>query len=160
MHLVQIGVIRSPYKEKGEAPFQGRKDENLLEITVSPKYLSALKDVETISHLIILYWCHRADRNALQAHTPWDDKPHGIFATRSPNRPNPIAFCIAELVERKNNVLIVKGLDALDQTPLLDIKPYSSEIDAVMEARMGWLERASRGKRFPSAAPDTDHRRS
>ncbi len=110
-----------------------------------------MKDVETVTHLIVLYWCHRADRKLLQAHTPWDDKPHGVFATRSPNRPNPVAFCIAELVARKGNILIVKGLDALDRSPLLDLKPYSSAIDAIKGTRMGWLEKASRGKDFPSS---------
>lgn len=97
--------------------------------------------METVTHLIVLYWCDRADRSRLHATPPIDNKSHGVFATRSPNRPNPIALDIARLVERKENKLIVSGMDALDGSPILDLKPYSPEIDCILDARVGWREK-------------------
>ncbi|PMQ01171.1 MAG: tRNA (N6-threonylcarbamoyladenosine(37)-N6)-methyltransferase TrmO [Dictyoglomus sp. NZ13-RE01] len=140
--LFPIGVIHSPYKERGL--YQGRFSEEVSEIEVFDEYKEGLKDVETCSHLIILYWLHRARRDILLTHTPHDSEIHGVFATRSPNRPNPIGFCVVELLEIKGNILKVKGLDALNGTPLIDIKPYSSAIDAVENAKIGWYERRNR----------------
>jgi len=74
------------------------------------------------------------------AKTPWDSKPHGVFATRSPNRSNPLGFSVVELIEREGNKLKVKGLDALVGTPLIDIKPYLPEIDAKANVRVGWVK--------------------
>ena len=138
MKLTPIGVIHSPYKQKGDAPTQGRKKENSFRIEVFEEYTPCLKDIETASHLIVLYWADKADRNVQQTNTPHDDKPHGVFATRSPNRPNPINLNIVDLVSREGNILHVKGMDALDRSPLLDLKPYSSDIDSIPNARIGW----------------------
>ena len=134
----QIGVIRSPYREQKHAPFQGRhaRDESTLE--VFKDYESALRDIDQCSHLIVLYWQDKANRNALQTRTPWGPETHGVFATRSPNRPNPIGFCVVELLERNGRLLKVRGMDALDGSPLIDIKPYSPQIDSVPHARIGW----------------------
>lgn len=139
-----IGVIRSPYKEKGEAPHQGRYSERVCEVEVFEEFAEGLKDIETCSHLILLYWLDRSKRDVLVAKTPHDTKPHGVFATRSPNRPNPIGFCVVRLLGREGRVLKVVGIDALDGTPLLDIKPYSGEVDAFPEARIGWFEEAKK----------------
>lgn len=113
------------------------------EIEVFSEYEQGLKDIETATHLIVLYWCHLAERDILEVDTPWDNKPHGVFATRSPNRPNPLAFCAVELLERKGCVLFVRGLDALDGTPLIDIKPYNPRNDSIPDAKLGWLENAA-----------------
>ena len=126
-----IGYVRSPYKEKKDAPRQGRLSDMVSEIVIDEKYLSGLDDVEKKSHLIILSWFDRADRTMLRATPPHDPVEHGVFATRSPNRPNPVAFSVVDLIEREGNVLRVRGLDALDGTPVVDIKPYSPEIDCV-----------------------------
>ena len=136
--LKQIGVIRSPYREQKDAPCQGRhaRDESTLE--VFEEYESALRDIEQCSHLIVLYWQDKANRSTLQTRTPWGPEIHGVFATRSPNRPNPIGFCVVELLERNGRLLRVRGLDALDGSPLVDIKPYSPQIDSVPHARIGW----------------------
>ncbi|HHX95127.1 MAG TPA: tRNA (N6-threonylcarbamoyladenosine(37)-N6)-methyltransferase TrmO, partial [Clostridia bacterium] len=99
-------------------------------------------------HIIVLYWLDKADREKLVVKTPWDEEPHGVFATRSPSRPNPIAFDIADLVEVKKNILFVRGLDALEGSPLIDIKPYS-QTDSVPGARLGWFEKAAQGKNNP-----------
>jgi tRNA-Thr(GGU) m(6)t(6)A37 methyltransferase TsaA len=136
--LRQIGVIRSPYRERKDAPSQGRhaRDESTLE--VFEEYESALRDIEQCSHLIVLYWQDKANRTTLQTRTPWGPEIHGVFATRSPNRPNPIGFCVVELLERNGPLLKVRGMDALDSSPLIDIKPYSPQIDSVHNARIGW----------------------
>jgi len=126
-----IGYVRSPYKEKRDAPRQGRLSEAVSEIVIDDQYLIGLEDIEKRSHLIILSWFDRADRTLLRATSPHEKIEHGVFATRSPNRPNPVAFSVVDLLGRDKNVLRVRGLDALDGTPVVDIKPYSPDIDCV-----------------------------
>jgi tRNA-Thr(GGU) m(6)t(6)A37 methyltransferase TsaA len=138
MKVNPIGVIHSPYKDRKECPPQGR--EEICEIEISGQYGEGLKDIDGFSHLILLYWLHSAKANSLLVKTPWDSKPHGLFATRSPNRPNPIGFSVVELIEINGNRLKVKGLDALEGTPLLDIKPYLPDIDAKSNVRVGWVK--------------------
>ncbi len=141
--LTPIGAIRSPYRDRSDAPFQGkhRNDESILEIFEN--FEPALMDIEKSSHLIVLYWQDRGNRSVLQTKTPWGPDIHGVFATRSPDRPNPIGFCVVELLKREGRLLRVKGMDALDGSPLLDIKPYSSGIDSVEGITIGW--RGGRG---------------
>jgi len=136
--LRQIGVVHSPYREKAEAPFQGihRKEESSLEVYEA--YEPALLDSEQCSHLLVLYWQDRSDRTVLQSPTPWGPEVHGVFATRSPNRPNPIGLCVVELLERCGRFLRVRGLDALDGSPLIDIKAYSSQVDCIPNSKIGW----------------------
>lgn len=137
MVLSPVGVIRTPYKKQGDAPRQGYLSDAVCTLELFSGYEPGLKDVEKASHLIVLYWCHKADRNKLQTRTPFGETIRGVFATRSPSRPNPIAVCVAELLEVDGKRLKVRGLDALDGSPLLDIKPYYPSNDAVCDA---WLE--------------------
>jgi tRNA (adenine37-N6)-methyltransferase len=139
--LIPVGVVHSPYTERNKAPFQGRHREEASTLEIFERYEPGLKDVETCSHLIILYFQHHGQRERLQTRTPWGPEIHGVFATRSPNRPNPIGLCTVELLERKGRFLTVRWLDALDGSPLLDIKPYSAGVDAVPEARIGWHDK-------------------
>jgi len=141
--LTPIGVVRSPYKERGDAPSQGKhkNDESVLE--VFENFEQALLDIEKCSHLIVLYWQDRGNRGVLRTKTPWGPDIHGVFATRSPDRPNPIGLCVVELLKREGRLLRVKDMDALDGSPLLDIKPYSSGIDSVKGVTIGW--RGGRG---------------
>lgn len=141
MELTAIGVIHSPYKTKEDAPFQGRFAEETVELEIYNEYAAGLKDIEEVTHLIILYWCDRARRDTLETKTPHGPEVHGVFACRSPSRPNPIAFCVAELLRREGNRLVVRGLDAVDGSPLIDIKPYSSDIDSITGARIGWFNK-------------------
>lgn len=134
MELTPIGVIHSPYKERGDAPRQGRLSDNEIILEIFQDFADALKDVTRSSHIIVLYWGDRANRTVLQSRTPFSDIPVGVFASRSPNRPNPIAFCVADLLRQEGNRLIVRGVDALDGSPLLDIKAYASAIDAIPDA--------------------------
>lgn len=110
------------------------------EIRISPKYCAGLKGVEDFSHLIVLYWIHLRDNEEERQTTLVYPRRHkvnmltGVFACRSPSRPNPIGLCIVKLVKRKDCTLTVRGLDAFEGTPIIDIKPYIPEIDAVPDA--------------------------
>ncbi len=139
MELKPIGIIHTPYGTLEDAPFQGRSSSETCKIEIFKEYEAGLKDVDRCTHLILLYWLDRADDRVLQTRTPHDADIHGVFATRSPARPNPIGFHVTELIDRKENVLRIKGVDALDGTPLIDIKPYSSVIDAICDASIGWF---------------------
>jgi len=131
--VTPIGTIRSPYQTREDAPRQGRFSDALVALEILPEFTEGLNDVEQQPHLIVLYWLDRSNRTALKAIPPHTGIEHGVFATRSPDRPNPIGICIVELVRREGNQLFVRGLDALDGTPLLDIKPYSAAIDSVKQ---------------------------
>jgi formylmethanofuran dehydrogenase subunit E len=138
MNLEPIGIIHSPYKNRRACPPQGR--EEICEIEIFEQYAEGLKDIDGFSHLILLYWLHSANGYSLLVNTPWDSELHGVFSTRSPDRPNPVGFSMVELIEINGNRLKVKGLDALEGTPLLDIKPYLPEIDAKVNVRIGWVK--------------------
>ena len=140
MILRPIGVAHTAYKEMGEAPFQGRFGDGEAVLEINEECADALKDVEASSHLIVLYWAHLANREVLQTVTPWGPEVRGVFACRSPSRPNPINICMVELLKREGNRLTVRGLDALDGSSLLDIKPYSSRLDSVSGANIGWFK--------------------
>lgn len=142
--LKPVGVVRSPFKNFSQAPHQGRFSEAVSEIEVFEQFSQALKDLETCTHLIVLYWLDRARKDVLVTRTPYGDEERGVFATRSPHRPNPIGFCVVELLEVKGRVLRVRWLDALDGSPVLDIKPYSSDIDCVENAVIGWFREVSK----------------
>lgn len=150
MDLVPIGIIHSPYKERGQAPRQGRLSESEITLEIYPQFAAALKGTERCSHLIVLYWGDRANRETLQSRTPFSEVPVGVFSSRSPNRPNPIAFCVADLIRQEGNCLIVRGVDALDGSPLLDIKAYAPALDSIPEAANrhipNSLDKISKGK--------------
>lgn len=138
MELTPIGVIHSPYKERADAPRQGRLSESEIIIELFPEFIPAMKEIEKVSHIIVMYWGDRANRETLQSKTPFSTELIGVFASRSPNRPNPIALCIADLIRREGNRLVVRGVDALDGSPLLDIKAYSAAIDSIPTATTSW----------------------
>jgi len=140
LQLQAIGIIHSPYKDRAEAPYQGYKSEDISQIEVFREFEEGLQDIEGFSHIIVIYWFHKSEGYHLLVKTPWDDIPHGLFATRSPHRPCPLGLTVAELVAREENVLRVKGLDAIDGTPLLDIKPYIPAADERPVVKSGWLE--------------------
>jgi tRNA-Thr(GGU) m(6)t(6)A37 methyltransferase TsaA len=129
IELHPIGHVRSPYKAKGDAPRQGRLSDTISEIVVDEKYRPALWQIEGRKHLWVLCWFDRADRTV----PPGTSAEKGVFAIRSPDRPNPVSLCMVDLLEVKDGVLRVRGLDAFDGTPVIDIKVYSSEIDCARE---------------------------
>jgi tRNA (adenine37-N6)-methyltransferase len=137
-----IGFVSSPYKGASEIPKGlGAKHEADGVLTILPDFETGLMDIEGFSHLIIIWEFDRSHRFELLATPPSDNRPHGVFATRSPLRPNPIGLTVVELRRREGNHLHVRGVDMLDQTPILDIKPYLSSIPAE-RLRRGWLAEA------------------
>ena len=149
--LKPIGIIHTPYKKDGDAPHQAYKSKDVGEIEVFKEYEEGLKDVEGFSHLIILYEFHKSVKHSVKKEhflnsrgllvKPYlDDTSRGLFATRSPNRPNPIGLTIVELLKREGNILKVKDIDMLDGTPILDIKPYVPRFDQKSNVKIGWLE--------------------
>jgi tRNA-Thr(GGU) m(6)t(6)A37 methyltransferase TsaA len=134
-----IAHVRSPFTATDQIP-KGPGAEHTAEgvIEVLPEMADGLLDIEGFSHLYVLWVFDRADGFDLRAMPPIDDRPHGVFATRSPRRPNPIGLTVVELRGREGHRLRVRGVDMLDGTPVLDIKPYLSSVppDAI---RRGWL---------------------
>jgi tRNA-Thr(GGU) m(6)t(6)A37 methyltransferase TsaA len=151
MQLVPIGIIHSPYQERGQAPRQGRLSESKVTLEIYPQFAAALKDIDRCPHLIVLYWGDQANRETLQSRTPFSDVPVGVFSSRSPNRPNPIAFCVADLIRQEGHCLIVRGVDALDGSPLLDLKAYAPALDCFPQATSAHipekLEAIAKGKK-------------
>jgi tRNA-Thr(GGU) m(6)t(6)A37 methyltransferase TsaA len=137
-----IGYVRSPYTATQEIPKGlGAKHEVEGVLEVLPEYADGLMDIEGFSHLYVIWAFHQSKGVSLQGGTPIDGRPHGVFATRSPMRPNPIGLTVVELLERQGPMLRVRGLDMLDGTPILDIKPYLSSIP-IEQLRRGWLAEA------------------
>jgi tRNA-Thr(GGU) m(6)t(6)A37 methyltransferase TsaA len=137
-----IGFVSSPYKNASEIPKGlGAKHEADGVLKILPEFEPGLTDIEGFSHLIVLWEFDRAQGFELLGTPPSDNRPHGVFATRSPRRPNPIGLTIVELRRREGSELQVRGVDMLDGTPILDIKPYLSSIPSE-SLRRGWLAEA------------------
>jgi tRNA-Thr(GGU) m(6)t(6)A37 methyltransferase TsaA len=143
-----IGYVHSPYKETSSIPRGlGAKHEAEGELEILRAFEAGLADIEGFSHLFVIWAFDRADGYDLVAHPPTDEKrPHGVFATRSPRRPNPIALTVVELLRRDGSLLYVRGVDMLDGTPILDIKPYLSSVPEG-KLRRGWLAEAEAQKK-------------
>ncbi len=139
MKLIQIGIIHSPFN-LANVPYQGRVSKEICEVEVFSEYSAGLKDIETFSHVILIFYLHEHGEVLPLIHrTRWGPELRGVFATRSPFHPNPIGITVSELIEKKDNILEVRGCDAIDGTPLIDIKPYVAGIDCVENASSGWL---------------------
>ena len=123
-----VGVVHSPYKEKGSAPRQGRHTNDISELEIYPEYTQALQGLSAGDDIFVLCWFDRSDRILLK--TKPGEEPRGVFSTRSPARPNPISLTLVKLVEIDGGRLRVRGLEMLDGTPVLDIKPYYADIDS------------------------------
>jgi tRNA-Thr(GGU) m(6)t(6)A37 methyltransferase TsaA len=146
--LRPIGRVHSPFKQKtdirqedywspeGFDPIRG-------ELEIYPEYASGLDCTEGFSHLIVLFAFHRSEQGKLTALPPFETEEKGVFATRSPNRPNPLGLTVLRLLARRDNILEVAGMDMIEGTPILDIKPYTPR-DRKPDARFGWLERTCR----------------
>jgi tRNA-Thr(GGU) m(6)t(6)A37 methyltransferase TsaA len=137
----QIGKIFSPYKTKEECPIQGTAmPEGKGRVEIFPEYEEALETIETFSHVILFYIFDRAGEIKLSRPTFLDDASHGVFASRHPCRPNGIGMSIVKLEKRIKNILEVSEIDVLDNTPLIDIKPYIPRFDYREKANNGWAE--------------------
>ena len=139
-----IGVIHSPFADKSRMPIQPSRSQAIGQVEIYPEFAEGLQDVEGFSHLILLYVFHHSSEYTLRVKPFLDDEWRGLFATRYPCRPNPVGLSVVRLLERRDNVLEIEGVDVLDGTPLLDIKPYVPEFDVRIEVRTGWYARRSR----------------
>jgi tRNA-Thr(GGU) m(6)t(6)A37 methyltransferase TsaA len=136
--LYFIGRIHTPWQTREACPKNARESDALCTVEVDPRYAEGLKDLEGISHLLLLYWMDKARRDLIVQRPRHYNELRGTFALRSPVRPNPIAASVVRLVKVEGAKLSVIGLDCLDGTPLLDIKPYFASTDAVADASVGW----------------------
>lgn len=138
--ISSIGIIHSPFKSKEDCPIQGAvQPDSKGTVEVFAEYAEGLQDIETFSHIMLFYILDRAGEIKLVRPTFLDDRPHGIFASRHPCRPNNIGLSIVKLLGRNENILEVKGIDILDGTPLIDIKPYIPRFDYFPDASDGWV---------------------
>ncbi len=133
-----LGRIRTPWQERKDCPKNARESDAVCTIELDPRWMAGLKDVESCSHLVVLYWMDRAPRNLVRQVPGHYGVQRGTFALRSPARPNPIAMSVVKLLRIEGNTLSVVGLDCLDGTPLIDIKPYFASTDCIPEAVVGW----------------------
>lgn len=142
-----VGTIRTPYSDKQQiSKGLGATHEEEGIIEIFPEFEPGLTDIEGFSHLIVLWVFDRSGKVELVGKPPSDTRRHGVFATRSPYRPNPIALTIVELLRREGRRLHVRGVDMLNNTPVLDIKPYLSSVPAE-KLRRGWLAEAEEHSR-------------
>lgn len=141
IEFTPIGVIHSPFSDLAQMPIQSNHNACAAgTVEVFPQYADGLRDLDGFSHIILLYHLHKAAAPRLLVIPFLDTHPHGVFATRAPVRPNPIGLSVVQLSHIDGNLLYVDGLDVLDGTPLLDIKPYIPGFDERSEHRIGWLE--------------------
>jgi tRNA (adenine37-N6)-methyltransferase len=135
-----IGVVHSPFKQPKNTPIQATASKGVTAtVEIYPEYSEGLKDLEGFSHIILLYHFHIIKDSFLMVKPFLDDQIHGVFATRSPCRPNKIGMSIVHLTGIKNNVLRIEDIDILDGTPLIDIKPYVPEFDCRKTSGIGWF---------------------
>lgn len=140
MQVSPIGVIHTPFASKESCPIQPLYASGAIgRVEVFGEFAAGLKDVEMFSHIYLLYALDRAGQIELVRETFLDDTPHGIYASRHPCRPNGIGMSIVKLIKREGNILTVEGIDVLDRTPLLDIKPYVTRFDSIASATEGWI---------------------
>jgi tRNA-Thr(GGU) m(6)t(6)A37 methyltransferase TsaA len=140
--LRPIGYVRSPYKQTQKVPKGlGAKHQAEGILEVLPEFAVGLTDIEGFSHLFVIWAFDRSEGFQLLGTPPSDNRPHGVFATRSPRRPNPIGLTVVQLLQRNDTKLSVRGIDMLDGTPILDIKPYLSNVPPE-QLRRGWLAEA------------------
>jgi tRNA-Thr(GGU) m(6)t(6)A37 methyltransferase TsaA len=145
-----IGVIHSPYKESKDIPIQGTfKGDVEAWAELKEKYIPGLKDLEEFSHAILIYYFHRSDVKNIQGKPFLEEKKHGIFAIRSPNRPNHIGLSIVKIKSIRGNRLYFTEVDVLDETPLLDIKPYIKHFDTRDNVISGWLDKHFKDGKIP-----------
>jgi tRNA-Thr(GGU) m(6)t(6)A37 methyltransferase TsaA len=140
--LKPIGIIHSPFKEPKGTPIQSKAGKGIKGwVEIFPKYAAGLKDIEGFSHIILVYHFHLSREFKLKVKPYLDDRLHGIFATRSPSRPNPVGISIVRLDKVEGKKLFIRDMDMVDGTPLLDIKPYVPEFDKREKIKIGWLKK-------------------
>lgn len=139
IRLKEIGRIRTPYLRK--APYQPAGDEGIFYLELLPEYTDGLKALDTFRYIYVLFYMDRAKPPKLIVEPPWaEDRRVGVFASRSPSRPNPIGLSVVKLLRIEGRRIYISSIDALDGTPILDIKPYVKYLDTKEDANLGWTE--------------------
>ncbi len=139
--ILPIGTIHTPFDKLEDMPIQPKgAGEVIGTVELEEQYMEGLADLSGFSHVYLLYEFHMAKRTALTVTPFMDTTPRGVFATRSPLRPNHIGLSIVELIGVEKNIVTVQGIDILNGSPLLDIKPYIAAFDAVQQSRSGWMK--------------------
>ena len=152
IELRPIGIITTPFSEPKGTPIQPKRSGGAKGIvTLYPEYTEGLSDLDGFSHVILLYHFHLSSGYKLSVIPYLDTREHGLFATRAPGRPNPLGISTVQLSKISGNRLYVRGVDMIDGTPLLDIKPYVPEFDNVPDCRIGWLSKAAHAAKNQSA---------
>jgi tRNA-Thr(GGU) m(6)t(6)A37 methyltransferase TsaA len=137
-----IGIIHSPYASAKDIPSQGYMKENVeAVIEINKKFNPAMKDIKGFSHLIVLFYFHKSKQTHMRGHPSWEDTEHGVFALRSPHRPNHIGMTVINVKEVHDNKIVFSNVDMLDGTPVIDIKPYVGEFERIKDPSFGWLEK-------------------
>jgi tRNA-Thr(GGU) m(6)t(6)A37 methyltransferase TsaA len=142
--LCPIGVIHTPFTESSETPIQSVRSSALGHVEVFDEFIPGLLDIDEFSHILLLYQFHRADAVRLHVAPFLDDREHGVFASRHPFRPNHLGISIVQLLSIENGLLAVSGVDILNDSPLLDIKPYIPDFDQRQHVRTGWFDRRAK----------------
>ena len=144
--LKPIGIIHSPFKKREDVESKKYADSRGFdfiqgELEIFKEYEEGLSDLEGFSHIVVLFWMHKSSFRSLKVRPIYHPEAlRGVFATRHPDRPNPLGVTVVELLERKEHILKVKGIDMIDGTPILDIKPYTKGYQKI-STRLGWLSR-------------------
>ncbi len=136
--LYYIGRVRTPWKRREDCPKNARGSGEVCTVELDPRWAAGLQGLDAVTHVLLLYWMDQARRDLVVQWPRQYAEHRGTFALRSPARPNPIALSVARLMRIDGNKLSVVGIDCLDDTPLLDIKPYFASTDSVPEAVVGW----------------------
>jgi len=145
-----IGVIHSPYKEPKDIPIQGIfKNDVEGRVQLKEKYIKGLRDLDGFSHVIFIFYFHLSQKEKLEGKPFLEQSTHGIFAIRSPHRPNHIGFSIVKINKIEKNIIYFTGVDMLDGTPLLDIKPYVKYFDHREQVTCGWIEKHFKDGKIP-----------
>jgi len=151
--LKPIGIIHTPYKEPKGIPIQGKFEKGVTgQAELFAEYQDGLKDIEGFSHIILIYYFNKSKDEKLIGIPYLEDETHGIFAIRSPHRPNHIGFSIVKLEKIEDNTVTFSEVDMLDDTPLLDIKPYVSHFDSRKNVKNGWLDKHFKTSKIPKRA--------
>jgi len=148
--MYPIGIIHSPYKENRDIPIQGTFNDKIEAwLELKGEYVNGLKDLDTFSHAIIIYYFHRSHREEIEGRPFLEQNKHGIFAIRGPHRPNHIGFSIIKIERIRANKVYFTEVDVLDETPLLDIKPFVKYFDSRDNVISGWLDKHFRNGNIP-----------
>ncbi len=137
-----IGIINTPFRKCKGTPIQPKAGKDIEgKVVILPEYVDGLKDLGGFSHIILIYHFHLSKGFKLHVIPYMDNKERGVFATRAPKRPNPIGISVVKLLKIEKNILYIKNIDIVDETPLLDIKPYIPHFDEPEDIKIGWLEK-------------------